>query len=55
MARARKEGSPLIISAAANTDVKDHMNNVSLSIFKVVVQKQLIDLVTKFQILSLFN
>ena len=55
LARARKEESPLIISAAANTDVKDHMNNVSLSIFKVVVQKQLIDLVTKFQILSLFN
>ena len=53
--RARKEGSPLIISAVANTDVKHHMNNVGLSIFKVVIQKQLIDLATKFQILSLLN
>lgn len=37
MARARKEGSPLIISAAANTDVKvgDHMNNVSLVFLKL--------------------
>lgn len=51
--RARKRGSPLIISAVANTDVKHHMNNVS--IFKVVIQKQLIDLATKFQILSLLN
>ena len=55
MVRARKEGSPLTISAVANTDIKDHMNNVSLSIFKVVIQKKLIDLVTEFQILSLLN
>lgn len=53
--RARKEGSPLTVSAVANTDIKDHMNNVSLSIFKVVIQKKLIDLVTEFQILSLLN